>query len=78
MGEMRLSNNLFKELRRRRVFSTAGIYIVGAWVVIQVADIAFPSWGIPDSAMRYLFYAAGIMGSESGARVSTREKSVVR
>jgi TolB-like protein len=26
--------------------------------VIQVADVAFPSWGIPESAIRFLFYAA--------------------
>lgn len=48
----------WQELRRRRVFRLAGLYIVGAWVVIQVADISFPAWGVPDSALRYLFYAA--------------------
>ena len=49
---------LLHELRRRQMFRLVGLYIVGAWLVIQVADIAFPTWGIPDSAMRYLFYAA--------------------
>ena len=49
---------LLHELRRRQMFRLTGLYIVGAWLVIQVADIAFPSWGIPDSAMRFLFYAA--------------------
>ena len=49
---------LWQELRRRRVFRLAGLYIVGAWVVIQVADISFPAWGVPDSALRYLFFAA--------------------
>lgn len=46
------------ELRRRQIFRLVGLYIVGAWVVIQVADIVFPAWGIPESAMRFLFYAA--------------------
>ena len=49
---------LLRELRRRQMFRLVGLYIVGAWLVIQVADIAFPTWGIPDSAMRLLFYAA--------------------
>jgi len=46
------------ELRRRQMFRLTGLYIVGAWLVIQVADIVFPTWGIPDSAMRYVFLAA--------------------
>jgi hypothetical protein len=49
---------LLHELRRRQMFRLTGLYVVGAWAVIQVADIAFPSWGIPESAMRFLFYAA--------------------
>jgi TolB-like protein/tetratricopeptide (TPR) repeat protein len=40
------------------MFRLTGLYIVGAWLIIQVADIAFPAWGIPDTALRYLFYAA--------------------
>jgi TolB-like protein len=49
---------LWQELRRRRVFRTAGLYIVGAWLVVQVADIAFPAWGLPETSLRYLFIAA--------------------
>lgn len=48
----------WQELRRRRVFRTAGFYIVGAWLIIQVADIFFPAWEIPDTALRYLIIAA--------------------
>lgn len=48
----------WQEMRRRRVFRLAGLYIVGAWLVIQVADISFPAWGIPETAIRYLFVAA--------------------
>ncbi|MGD8734714.1 MAG: adenylyl cyclase, partial [Gammaproteobacteria bacterium] len=46
------------ELRRRRVFRTAGIYIVGAWLLLQVADVLFPGWGLPDAAVNALFFAA--------------------
>jgi TolB-like protein/Tfp pilus assembly protein PilF len=49
---------LFRELRRRRVFRTAGLYIVGAWLVIQVADVLFPGWGLPDAAINVLLIAA--------------------
>lgn len=49
---------LWHELRRRRVFRLAGLYVVGAWLVIQVADISFPAWGLPETAIRFLFIAA--------------------
>ena len=48
----------WQELRRRRVFRLAGLYVVGAWVLIQVADVSFPAWGLPETAIRYLFVAA--------------------
>jgi TolB-like protein/tetratricopeptide (TPR) repeat protein len=50
--------NFWQELRRRRVYRMAGLYIVGAWVVIQVAEVSFEAWGLPDTALRYLFIAA--------------------
>jgi len=49
---------LFKELRRRRVFNTVAIYIVGAWVVLQAADLAFPGMEVPEYAIRYVWIAA--------------------
>ena len=52
---------LLHELRRRRVFRFAGVYIVGAWVVIEVSSVFFPAWGIPDTALRYLFIAAALL-----------------
>jgi TolB-like protein/Tfp pilus assembly protein PilF len=48
---------LLKELRRRRVFRTAGLYVVGAWLLLQAANIVFPAWSIPDAAIRYLILA---------------------
>ncbi len=49
---------LLQELRRRKVFRLAALYIVGAWVVLQVADLAFESWDIASSALRYVWLGA--------------------
>jgi TolB-like protein/tetratricopeptide (TPR) repeat protein len=50
-----------KELRRRRVFRVAGLYVIGVWVLMQAANILFPAWGIPDAAIRFLLWA-GLLG----------------
>jgi len=39
------------ELRRRKVYQVAAVYAAVAFVVWEVADIAFPSLGLPDSAV---------------------------
>lgn len=39
---------LLAELRRRRVFRVAGVYLIGAWGAIQVADTLAPRLGLPD------------------------------
>jgi adenylate cyclase len=46
-----------RELRRRRVFRTAGAYLVAAWLGLQAASILFPAWEIPEIAVRYLVLA---------------------
>lgn len=48
----------FDELRRRKVLRTAALYVVGAWVVLQVADLAFPGMGIAEEAIRYVWIGA--------------------
>ena len=52
--------NLWHDLRRRRMFRVAGLYVVGAWIVIEVSSVFFPAWGIPDTALRYLIMAAAL------------------
>jgi len=47
-----------RELRRRRVFRVAGIYVVAAWVAVQVASESFPGLQVPDVAIRYVWIAA--------------------
>jgi TolB-like protein len=54
-------HSLLRELRRRRVFRVAGLYVVGVWLLMQAANILFPGWGIPDAAIRNLFWA-GVVG----------------
>lgn len=48
----------YSELRRRRVFATVSIYLVAAWLFIQVSDVLFPGWNIAEENIRYLLYAA--------------------
>ncbi len=49
--------NLLSELRRRRVFRMTAIYLVAAWVAVQVASEAFPAFNIPEGAIRYVWLA---------------------
>lgn len=42
------------ELRRRRVIRAAGIYVLVAWMVIQVGEATFPSLGLPDWGLRFV------------------------
>ena len=53
-----VSSRFFREMRRRRVFRTGGIYIVGAWALLQVTALAFQSFGIPETAMRFVWISA--------------------
>ena len=52
--------SLLSELRRRRVFRTAVLYIIAAWVIVQVASELFPGWNIPEAAIRYVWYGVAI------------------
>ncbi len=52
---------LVQEIRRRQIIPVTGLYVVGAWVTIEVASVFFPAWDIPDSALRYLFIASAIL-----------------
>ena len=35
-------DNFFAELRRRNVIRFAGLYLVGAWLLVQVASTVLP------------------------------------
>lgn len=47
--------SVYREMRRRRLFNTAAIYVVGAWVTLQVAELALSGLGIPGIAIRYVW-----------------------
>src|SRR5438034_2136266 len=41
-------DNFFAELKRRNVIRMAGLYLVGAWLLTQVASTVLPMFGAPD------------------------------
>lgn len=49
---------LIREAHRRRVFRTAALYLVGAWLALQVAALLFQAWDIADEALRFVWFAA--------------------
>ena len=52
---------IVEALRKRGLFGVLAFYIVGAWVVLQVAALAFPGWGIPDYAIRHVWTGAVLL-----------------
>jgi adenylate cyclase len=47
----------FAELRRRRLFRAMAAYFVGAWLLLQIANVTFPPLGLPDWWQRALIIA---------------------
>lgn len=45
----------FGELKRRNVFRVGTLYVVGAWVLLQVAELLFDILELPDVALRWVF-----------------------
>jgi TolB-like protein/tetratricopeptide (TPR) repeat protein len=48
------NNGFIDKLKERQVFKVATIYAVSAWPLIQIADLAVPALGLPDSVMTLL------------------------
>src|SRR6195256_2360559 len=46
--------NFFAELKRRNVVRMAGLYLVGAWLLTQVASTVLPTFDVPSWALRGL------------------------
>ena len=40
------------------MFRTGALYVLGAWLMLQVADVLFPGFGIPETAIQSLVWAA--------------------
>ncbi len=54
---VRKTVDFFKEVWRRNVFHIAIPYGVASWGLIQVADVVFPTFDIPDVVTKYLIIA---------------------
>jgi len=56
-------DNFFAELKRRNVVRMAGLYLVGAWLLTQVAGTVLPMFGAPDWLPRsiVLLLAIGLL-----------------
>ncbi|MCB1553530.1 MAG: tetratricopeptide repeat protein [Xanthomonadales bacterium] len=54
---------LWAELRRRNVIRVAGFYVVSSWLLVQVADVLFPTFEAPGWVMKVLvgLLAAGFV-----------------
>lgn len=48
------SSSFWSELKRRKVFRVASVYIVTGWIIIQVASSTFENFGIPVWAFRFV------------------------
>ena len=46
--------SFFAELKRRNVIRVAGLYLVGAWLLTQVASTVLPTFDVPSWALRGL------------------------
>jgi TolB-like protein/Tfp pilus assembly protein PilF len=44
--------SFFKELKRRNVFKVGAAYLIIAWLIAQVLDLVFESFGTPDWVMK--------------------------
>ena len=44
--------SLFSELKRRNVIRMGGLYVVGSWLLVQVAGTVLPWFSVPESILR--------------------------
>jgi len=52
--------SLFNELKRRNVFRVGIAYLIGAWLLAQIADLLIDNIGAPDWVMKSLFVLLGL------------------
>jgi len=53
-------NKFIRELRRREVFRTAGLYVGVAWILIEVSSVFFDAFEAPDWALQAVIIVAVI------------------
>ena len=52
--EARTPGTFWAEVRRRRVFRVGGLYVAGAFVILQLGEIVLPAFNAPDWALQTL------------------------
>src|SRR5512146_868669 len=52
--------SVFSELKRRNVIRMAGLYLVGSWLIVQVASTVLPAFDVPAWALRALIIVLAI------------------
>lgn len=52
--------DFFSELKRRKVFRVAAVYLVAAWALIQVADVIFPRLDLPEWTVTLVIVLIGL------------------
>ncbi len=52
-----ITMSLFEELTRRNVVKMAVLYLVAAWLTLQIADVLFSNRGAPEWAFGMAVYA---------------------
>src|SRR5689334_4185472 len=53
-------NHFFTELKRRNVIRVVGLYLVGAWLLIQVASTMLPAFEAPGWILRAIITTLAI------------------
>ena len=53
-------SSFFEELRRRNVFRVAIFYLIGAWLMLQIADIIVPLLNLPGWTGRFILLMLGL------------------
>ena len=49
--------NQISDWKKHPILKVAGAYCVGAWLIMQVAEVVLPSYDVPDSVMQLLINA---------------------
>ena len=66
------------EAKRRHVFKAAGLYAGAAFVILQLADILTPTFGIPEAVIFYLLIliAIGFPMTSPPAAIASRASPI--
>jgi len=64
-------SGLWGELKRRNVLRVAVLYLVAAWLILQIADVPFGRLEVPGWSLRFVFGLL-VLGFPAGCTVWER------